>query len=216
VGALTWKENKVGVVLLETNYARIARKRLSRLFARLPIGFESMLQAEKSENRFCFRAFGEDCCLGPDMITLSGKHIADPRVVLISLYAGHANPEPVRLEPFMSFRDLPNSMPYQGAFRANSESVLISHVRSINDKQQTIKDTLDGQDGLSGYGGDLSFILFPLPKIALCYIFYLLDEEFPASATCLFSANALSFMPIDGLADVAEHTSKRIVQLISE
>ena len=119
---------------------RIAREHLSRLFTQLPIGFESMLQAEKSGDRFCFRAFGEDCCLGPDMITLSGKHIADPRVVLISLYASHASPEPVRLEPFMSFRDLPNSMPYQGAFRANSESVIVSHVRSINHKQQTIKE----------------------------------------------------------------------------
>ena len=40
------------------------------------------------------------------------------------------------------------------------------------------------------------------------------DEEFPASVTCLFSANALSFMPLDGLADVAEYTSKEIIRLI--
>jgi hypothetical protein len=53
-----------------------------------------------------------------------------------------------------------------------------------------------------------------LPKVALCYIFYLPDEEFPASVTCLFSQNALSFMPLDGLADVAEYTSKVIIQLI--
>jgi len=49
-----------------------------------------------------------------------------------------------------------------------------------------------------------------LPKIALLLIFYLPDEDFPASATCLFSTNALSFMPLDGLADVAE-TSKALM-----
>ncbi len=42
-------------------------------------------------------------------------------------------------------------------------------------------------------------------------VFYLPDEEFPASATCFFSANAVSFMPLDGLADVAEYTSKGIL-----
>jgi hypothetical protein len=93
--------------------------------------------------------------------------------------------------------------------------VLVSHVRSINEKRQTLKDTLDGQDGMASYGGDLSFILFPLPKIALCYILYLPDEEFPASVTCLFSVNALSFMPIDGLADVSEYTSKGIIEIVS-
>jgi len=53
-----------------------------------------------------------------------------------------------------------------------------------------------------------------LPKIALCYIFYLPDEEFPASVTCLFSNNARLFMPLDGLADVAEYTSRRIIEII--
>jgi hypothetical protein len=62
--------------------------------------------------------------------------------------------------------------------------------------------------------GDFSFLLFPLPKVALCYIFYLPDEDFPASVTCLFSSNATSFMPLDGLADVAECSSRKIIQLI--
>ena len=198
-----------------TNYERIARQHLYRLFTQLPVGLESMLHAEKRGDRFYFRAFGGDCCFGPDMITLSGKRIVDPRVVLISLYAIHASPEPIRLEPSMPFRDLTNSMLYQGAFRAHSESMLVSHVRSINEKQQTIKDTLDGQDGLAESGSDLSFILFPLPKMALCYILYLPDEEFPGSVTCLFSANALSFMPINGLADVVEYTPKGIIEIIS-
>jgi hypothetical protein len=39
-------------------------------------------------------------------------------------------------------------------------------------------------------------------------------ENLPASVTCLFSANAMAFMPLDGLADMAEYTSKKIISLI--
>lgn len=63
-------------------------------------------------------------------------------------------------------------------------------------------------------GGDFFFLLFPLPKIALCYIFYFPDEDFPPSVTCLFSFNAPRFMPLDGLADVAEYTTKGIIELL--
>ena len=62
--------------------------------------------------------------------------------------------------------------------------------------------------------GDFSFIVYPLPKIALCYIFYEADEDFSASVTCLYSNNALSFLPIDALADVGEYTSRKIIGLI--
>jgi hypothetical protein len=199
-----------------TNYEKIIGKNLSRLFAQLPHDIETSLGAQRKGDNFYFRAFGEDCCLGPEMITLSGKTAVDPRALLISLYSIRANPETLQLEPFKSFRDLPDSMPYQGAFRAHSEKVLVTYVLRIRKKQQTIIDAFEGQDGLPGLGGDFSFVLAPLPKIALCYVFYLPDEEFEASVTCLFSANALCFMPLDGLADVAEYTSRKIIRLVKE
>ena len=47
-------------LLLVTNYEKITRDHLSRLYAKLPDGLESMLHAEKREGRFYFRAFGEE------------------------------------------------------------------------------------------------------------------------------------------------------------
>lgn len=152
--------------------------------------------------------------MGPDKISFSGIPSEDPRGLLVSLYAIKASPDPIQLEPLRSFRDLPGSMPYQGAFRANSEQVLVPHIPLIRKRQEAIKRVFDGQDDKQGLGGDFGFVLYPLPKIALCYIFYLPDDEFPASATCLFSANALTFMPLDGLADVAEYTARGILGLI--
>ena len=199
---------------METNYEKIIRENLSRLYAQLPDDLEKLIDAEKKGDRFWFRAFGEDCCIGPGTVILAGEPAVDPRALLISLYANHASPEPICPEPFKSFKDLPGSMPYQGAFSSNSERVLVPHVPLIKEKLESIKQAFDGHDCKAGFSGDFSFVIHPLPKIALCYIFYLPDEEFPASAVCLFSANALSFMPLDGLADVAEYTSKGIIRLV--
>jgi len=63
-------------------------------------------------------------------------------------------------------------------------------------------------------GGDFAFIVYPLPKIALCYIFYIADDEFPASVTCLYSNNADCILPLDAPADVGEYTSRKIMDII--
>jgi len=42
------------------------------------------------------------------------------------------------------------------------------------------------------------------------------DEEFPASVTCLFPSNAMSSLPVAGLADTAECTAKKIIEVITE
>ena len=69
---------------------------------------------------------------------------------------------------------------------------------------------------LDSPSGDFSFTLYPLSRIALYYVFYLPDEEFPAAVTCLFPANAIKFLPVAGLADVVEYTAKKIIELVRE
>ena len=195
---------------MSTNYEKLINHNLSRLFSRPLSELAASTGAKKIGDSLAFRAFGHDCLMTPDKITLSGVPSMDPRGLVITLYARHAGPEEIRLEPFQSFKDFQGSMPYQGAFSANSERVLIPHVPQIQRRANIIKEAFAGEDG---HMGDFSLILYPLPKIALCYIIYLADEEFPAAVTILFSANALSFMPLDGLADVAEYTSKEIIHL---
>jgi hypothetical protein len=188
---------------MTTHYEKIIEQNLQKVYAPLPHDLDSALPGRKEGDLFYFRAFGEDCTLGPDKISLSEKPATGPTGLLISLYAIHVNPQPIQHEPFKSFKDLPGSMPYQGAFSANSEKVLVPYVPGIKERQEVILDAFDGKNSPEEQAGDFSFVLYSLPKIALS-----------ASVTCLFSANALSFMPLDGLADVAEYTSKAIVGLI--
>ena len=106
-------------------------------------------------------------------------------------------------------------MPYVGAFTTHTEQLLVPHVAKIKASVHKITKTLKGEKAPSEAGGDFSFIVYPLPKIALCYIFYEADEDFSASVTCLYSNNANLFMPVDGLADVGEYTSRKILNLIN-
>ncbi len=133
---------------------------------------------------------------------------------MISLFALNAIPETCVVAPLKAFKDLPNSMPYAGAFVTHTQQILAPYVEKIKVSTGRIIEALNGCDAPSHVGGDFSFMVYPLPKIALCYIFYEADEDFPASVTCLYSNNALSFLPIDALADVGEYTSKKILTII--
>jgi hypothetical protein len=134
--------------------------------------------------------------------------------ILISLYALGARPESCISAPFRGFKSLPGSMPYGGAFTTHTEQVLVPHVAKIKTERDKIMASLRGEEAPAETGGDFSVVVYPLPKIALCYIFYEADEDFPASVTCLYSGNADCFMPVDGLADVGEYTSRKILALI--
>ena len=199
---------------MSTNYEKIIFENLIKIRGRSRRELELSLPAVRKDEHYFFRAFGEDCTIGPDQITLSGRPDKGPQGVLLSLYSAHVTPETIRLEPYLSFKDFPGSMPYHGAFGTNSERVLIPYAQQIKDRREHLIERFEGRENPPGSAGDFALLLYPLPKIALCYIFYMPDEEFPASVTCLFSADAGAFMPLDGLADIAEYTSKAIIRLV--
>jgi hypothetical protein len=148
-----------------------------------------------------------------ERILLSGEEATGPEGLLIALYASRVPPNDVQFHPLRSFKELPNSMPYHGAFGAHAERVLIPHVPGIHLHQERIVAAFSGHPNRDAPTGDFSFTLYPLPKVPLYWIFHLPDEEFSASVTCLFAANAAGIMPVDGLADVAEMTAKRLISL---
>lgn len=196
------------------NYAKIVQDNLDRLYADLPKDLADNLPGEKSGNRFVFEAFGDTCEIAPDGITLYGETPSSVLGILISLYALHACPDVCIFQPFKAFKEFPDAAPYVGAFATHTEQLLVPYVDKIQPEILKITGTLGGTEDPDSGGGDFSFIVHPFPKIALRYVFYEADEEFPASATCLFSNNANRFLPMDGLADVGEYTSRKILTLL--
>ena len=196
------------------NYAKIVRDNLKKLFENLPPNLADALPARRNGDAFLFKAFGETCEIRSDGIFLGNVPQTGVIGILISLFALNATPEKCLVEPLKAFKDLPNSMPYSGAFVTHTQQILVPYVDKIRVSTHRIIETLNGCDAPSNVGGDFSFVVYPLPKIALCYIYYEADEDFSASVTCLYSNNALSFLPIDALADVGEYTSKKILAII--
>jgi len=200
--------------MMTNNYAKIVQDNLEKLFQNLPSDLADALPAKQDGDSFLFEAFGETCEIRSDGIFL-GKVLQTGVIgILISLYALNAGLETCLVEPLKAFKDLPSSMPYAGAFVTHTQQILVPYVEKIQTSTDRIIEILNGFKAPSGTGGDFSFMVYPLPKIALCYIFYEADEDFPASVTCLYSNNAISFLPIDALADVGEYTSKKILTVI--
>jgi hypothetical protein len=200
---------------MSTNLLEIQMSYLKELYDLLPEDLEQCLPAIRENDLFHFKAFGEPCSISPNGITLGGKKLTDAKGILISLYARHANKETVQLKPLKSFKQIKGSMPYQSTFTVRSEKSLVPYVSNIQRNKEEIIFTFDGHENEDGKG-DFSFTLYPLPKVPLYYNFYLADEEFPASVTCLFAANAELFMPVDGLADVGEYTAKKIIEIVTD
>lgn len=196
------------------NYAKIVHDNLNRLYMHLPIDLAKRIPGEQDGERFIFNAFGEQCILSPKCITLGGNETSSVLGILITLYVLNVGSDVCIRLPLKAFKEIPDSMPYAGAFSTHTEQMLVPQVAQIKKLTQKITRSLNGEQGTSDMGGDFSFIVFPLPKIALGYIFYEADEDFPASVTCLYSNNAHLFMPVDGLADVGEYTSQKILKLI--
>ncbi len=196
------------------NYDRIVMDNLHRLYTSLPPDLERNLPGRREGDRFVFDAFGETCRIEPAGIALGDRPCPSILGILISLYALHARPDSCIVEPLKAFREMPGSMPYTGAFAANTEQLLVPRVSDIEASRRKIMETLEGGTAPEGTGGDFSFMVYPFPKIALCYIFYEADADFPASVTCLFSNNAQLFLPVDGLADTGEYCSKKILELV--
>ena len=196
-----------------SNFARIIQSNLDRLYGDPIADLADQLPCAVARDQLLFEAFGAECRITPGGIYLNGQPEDGPRGIVISLYALHHTPDKPILEPFRAFKELPDSHPYTGAFTRNAETILVPHVPKIEAGRLTILKAMVGTDGTGPGCGDFCFHVRPLPKITLRYIFYRADEDFPAAATCLFSHNALWFMPLDALADTAEYASRRILEL---
>ncbi len=202
--------------MIQSNYLAIIESNLQAAFQPGTNELAARLKAESDAGVLILRAFGYDCRLEDTGVRLMGEVDQGPRGVIISLLARHARREACIEEPWRAFRELPDSMPYVGAFRAHTELPLRPHVEALIAAGPTIAARLGGVVSAQPVSGDSALVIEPLPKIRLCYRLYRPDEDFPANATCLFSANADRFLPTDALADVGEYATRAIIAALEE
>jgi len=198
------------------NYTKIVEDNLKRLFDQRSKDPEYAAPGDPVDDGYVFNAFGAVCRASRRGIFLDKEPQTGVKGIIISLYMLHTGPAPMQMEPFRSFKEFRNTAPYHGAFATHTENILIPKVEAIRRSLESIREKLKGCDAPVSVGGDFAFVVRPFPKVALCYIFYEADEDFPPSVTCLFSNNADRFMPNDGLADTGEYTSKKILEITAQ
>lgn len=196
------------------NYAKIVRDNHTRLMEQIPPDLAALFPAQKHGKTYTFNAFGGVCKLDQSGFYLDDEIQESVIGILLSLYALNAKSDACVLEPFKAYKEFPGTMPYVGAFTTHTENALVPHVQKIKQTLELIASSINGYIPENPESGDFSFIVYPLPKLALCYIFYEEDEDFPPSVKCLYSNNASLFVPNDALADVGEYTSKKIISII--
>ncbi len=201
---------------MSQNFLDIQKGYLRKAWSRPLDELEVALPARYGGGCFHFQAFGGQCELHPDQIILDSQMMSGPEGVLIAMYASFVTNEMVQLQPLKAFKQFPGGMGYQGAFTTNAEKALIPYVEAIQRHQEEIIYRFSGHPNKDARRCDFSFTIYSLPRIPLYYIFNRADEEFPASVTCLFASNADRFIPVAGLADTAEYTAKKVIQLVTE
>ena len=196
------------------NYRKLAVANLARLFASPPDDLAVRLGGSESAGRILLPAFGNTWEISGDGVSCQNGTDSTVVELLISLYATHASAEPLVKSPFISFKELPGSMPYVGAFLNRCQLTLAPHVGRLEEQLGVVANAFDGEIEGAPESGDFACHLRPLPKICLKFICYKADEDFPASVTCLYSNNAARFLPTDALADVGEYTVRGIIDRI--
>ena len=113
---------------MSQNFLAIQKDYLERAWSRRPEELEIALPGQRQGDSFHFQAFGEPCELYREEIILGGRRLTGPEGILIALYANQVPNEPLQFHPLKSFKELPESMPYQGAFATHAEQTLQPYV----------------------------------------------------------------------------------------
>ena len=195
----------------DSTYADIVRDHLAVAFQGRAGLLASYPGVETHAEGYRLNAFGQACRVAPQGVFFDGRPEWGPRAIIVALLAKHAVPDSRIDAPWRAFRELPDSAPYVGAFRAHTEQILVPHIADLYRRRDAIAARLNARPASGNGPGDWSLVVEPLPKIALCYHLYLPDDDFPANATCLFSNNAHCFLPTDALADVGEYMSRAMI-----
>lgn len=114
-------------------------------------------------------------------------------------------------EEWIDFRDIPNSMPYDGAFRANVESVLECNVSDILECKEELVRKLDGYDVSAFHNADFAAIFQVFPRVECLVLLFEGDDEIEPGAKLLFSSEAHKFLTTESLAAIAEALTRRLV-----
>lgn len=109
---------------------------------------------------------------------------------------------------WISFTDLPDGRFYTQAFQSYTGQPLAQAFGGDLAAFRLAASKVGGQEYPLG---DAAFVFQALPRVSLLAVYWLGDEDFPASAQVLFDANASRWLPTDAYAILGSTLARRLI-----
>ncbi len=109
---------------------------------------------------------------------------------------------------WLGFRELPHGHFYFRAFQGYTGDELVRRLDSAG-----LRKAAERAGGKPVPLGDLGYEFRPLPLIPIAVVWWEGDEEFPPKASLLFDANAVRYLPTEGLAILGRLLCRRLIKL---
>ena len=144
-------------------------------------------------------------------ITTEAGEEADLHLQILLLhYLAKAKGESIRQE-WISFKELPDGFIYINPFTKRTINPMLSLFAKDLDMFLNVAKRLGAQVEQLG---DASVTIQVLPKIAITYVIWQEDEEFPSSGNILFDGSAASYLPTEDYAFLASFVVFKMKELM--
>jgi hypothetical protein len=132
------------------------------------------------------------------LVFFSDKPSSPNRAVCLIVlhYLTHADGHPLA-DRWVAFRELPNGLIYDKAFRGRVEPPLLAAFAGKPERFSSAARALGGRPLTFG---DAAFMFHALPRLPMAIILHLGDEELPATVSVLFDGAAGHYLPTEDLA----------------
>jgi hypothetical protein len=116
--------------------------------------------------------------------------------ILMLHYLTTANGQPL-VKNWISFKELPDGAIYNEPFTRRTIKPMLD---TFSDNPQNLVRLAEEIGGKAGDIGDVSVTLPVFPQVAITYVIWEGDEEFPATGTVLFDGSAKAYLPTEDYA----------------
>jgi hypothetical protein len=140
-------------------------------------------------------------------VTTSARREVGPPWRILALHYLAATSRAERLDPEITFADLPTARSYAEVYhRRTSARLCATAGRDV----ETLRAAAAALGGRTVDGGDAAFRFDVFPRLSLGLIWHAGDEEFPPSATLLLPANVESYFGSEDVVVLSECLVSRL------
>jgi hypothetical protein len=159
------------------------------------------------------------CCFGGKEIILdypgfvardpeTGKELSiDAQAILLFHFRTTRGTPPAG--QWIAFSELPDGRFYSAAFQGYTGKVLAN---AYQDDIIRFENACSASGGRPESIGNAAYVFRPLPMIPLAAVYWLGDEDFPASCQILFDASVVHHLPTDVCAILGSMLTRRIIK----